>query len=132
ATPGRGLMRTALIRLKIAVFAPIPSASVSTATAVKPGFFSSWRKANLRSFIRQFRNPRAEIRKKSEVRMSNASHAERSLRFSGFGFRISFGLRISGFGLLLVSQRLHWIDSCRAARGQPAGQQSGGRQQHDD
>src|SRR2546422_1582016 len=29
----------------------MPSASVSTATAVKPGFFSSWRKANLRSFI---------------------------------------------------------------------------------
>src|SRR5207249_5295931 len=39
------------MRLKIAVFAPMPSASVSTATAVKPGFFSNWRKANLRSFI---------------------------------------------------------------------------------
>src|SRR5438093_2013077 len=37
----------------MAVFAPIPSVSVSTATAVKPGFFSSWRKANLRSFITQ-------------------------------------------------------------------------------
>src|SRR2546426_7810762 len=37
----------------IAVVAPMPSASVSTATAVKPGFFSSWRKANLRSFITQ-------------------------------------------------------------------------------
>ena len=35
--------------LKIAVFAPIPSARVSTATAVKPGFFSSWRKAKRRS-----------------------------------------------------------------------------------
>src|SRR5438128_12253186 len=43
----------ALIRLKIAVFGPMPSASVSTATAVKPGFFSSWRKANLKSFITQ-------------------------------------------------------------------------------
>src|SRR6059058_4302541 len=39
--------------LKIAVLAPMPSASVSTATAVKPGFFSNWRKANLRSFITQ-------------------------------------------------------------------------------
>src|SRR5438094_697284 len=39
--------------VKIAVFAPMPSASVSTATAVKPGFFSNWRKANLRSFITQ-------------------------------------------------------------------------------
>src|SRR6266568_3367128 len=35
------------------VVAPMPSASVSTATAVKPGFFSSWRKANFRSFISQ-------------------------------------------------------------------------------
>src|SRR5881397_1528031 len=35
----------------MAVFAPMPSASVSTATAVKPGFFSNWRMANLRSFI---------------------------------------------------------------------------------
>src|SRR5213596_1075498 len=34
-------------------FAPMPSASVSTATVVKPGFFNNWRKANLRSFITQ-------------------------------------------------------------------------------
>jgi hypothetical protein len=39
------------MRLKIAVLPPMPSASVSTATVVKPGFFSSWRKANLRSFM---------------------------------------------------------------------------------
>src|SRR2546422_2973671 len=32
---------------------PMPSARVSTATVVKPGFFSNWRKANLRSFITQ-------------------------------------------------------------------------------
>src|SRR5216110_2398466 len=50
---GSGRSRTPLMTLKIAVFAPMPSASVSTATAVKPGFFSSWRKANLRSFITQ-------------------------------------------------------------------------------
>src|SRR5438552_12112839 len=42
---------TALTTLKMAVFAPIPSASVSTATAVKPGFLSNWRKANFKSFI---------------------------------------------------------------------------------
>src|SRR5439155_25845787 len=48
-----GRSNTALTKIKIAVFAPMPSASVSTATAVKPGFFSSWRKANLRSFITQ-------------------------------------------------------------------------------
>src|SRR6266404_9853259 len=37
--------------LKIAVFAPMPGASVSTATAVKPGFFTSIRNANLESAI---------------------------------------------------------------------------------
>src|SRR6266513_5015913 len=50
---GSGRSNTALTTLKMAVFAPMPSASVSTATAVKPGFFRSWRKANLRSFITQ-------------------------------------------------------------------------------
>src|SRR5438552_17714764 len=50
---GNDRRSTAFMTLKIAVFAPIPSASVSTATAVKPGFFSNWRKANLRSFITQ-------------------------------------------------------------------------------
>src|SRR5439155_1305903 len=48
---GNGRRSTAFMTLKIAVFAPIPSASVSTATAVKPGFLTSWRMANLKSFI---------------------------------------------------------------------------------
>src|SRR5947208_1241532 len=39
------------IKLNTAVFAPIPSASVSTAIKVNPGDFRSWRRANLRSFI---------------------------------------------------------------------------------
>jgi hypothetical protein len=34
------------ITLKNPVFTPMPSARVRTATAVKPGFFNSWRKAN--------------------------------------------------------------------------------------
>ena len=38
-------------RLKIVVLTPMPSASVSTATAVKPGFFTSIRKAKRRSFM---------------------------------------------------------------------------------
>src|SRR5882724_10582116 len=41
------------MRLHTAAVAPMPSASVSTATAVKPGFFTNWRMANLRSFIAQ-------------------------------------------------------------------------------
>jgi len=40
---GKGRRRTPLTRLKMAVLAPIPSASVSTATAVKPGFLISMR-----------------------------------------------------------------------------------------
>src|SRR4029450_1149492 len=43
--------KRSLISLKIAVFAPIPSASVRTATRVNPGDLRSWRRANLRSFI---------------------------------------------------------------------------------
>src|SRR5438477_5887730 len=50
---GSAFSNTALTTLKMAVFAPMPSARVSTATAVKPGFFTSWRKANLRSLITQ-------------------------------------------------------------------------------
>src|SRR5262249_16941958 len=42
---------TALTALKIAVFAPTPSASVSTATAVKPGFLRHALKAKITSFI---------------------------------------------------------------------------------
>src|SRR6266498_1455333 len=61
--------------LKIAVLNPMPSASVSTATAVKPGFFNNWRKANLRSFIvgfqrsvanSQFPRPNVQIIPKHE------------------------------------------------------------------
>jgi hypothetical protein len=40
---------SALTRLKMALFAPMPSASDSTATAVKPGFLLSVRAANFTS-----------------------------------------------------------------------------------
>src|SRR2546427_7916550 len=88
---GNGRRSTAFMTLKIAVFAPIPSASVSTATAVKPGFFSSWRKANLRSFITQClhridtrsasrRQPRSEQRHQQEQQR----HASERQRIGGF------------------------------------------------
>src|SRR5580658_2347671 len=48
-TPGSGFRSTARIQLKTVAFPPMPSASVSTATAVNPGFFRSVRTANLRS-----------------------------------------------------------------------------------
>src|SRR4029453_6391474 len=48
---GRPRRKRSLIKLKIAVFRPIPSASVMTAINVKPGDLRSWRRANFKSFI---------------------------------------------------------------------------------
>src|SRR2546422_11229135 len=50
---GRGRTRTESTTAKMTTFAPTQRASVSKATVVKPGFFRSWRIANLRSFITQ-------------------------------------------------------------------------------
>jgi hypothetical protein len=46
---GSGRNSVALTTLKIAVFAPIPSASIITASAVKPGFFHNIRAPYRRS-----------------------------------------------------------------------------------
>src|SRR5436305_90302 len=46
---GRGFKRTPSTKLKMAVFAPIPIASVRTATAVKPRLFRNVRKPYRRS-----------------------------------------------------------------------------------
>src|SRR5438034_9343530 len=43
--------KRSLIKLKIVVFSPMPSASVTTATKANPGDLRSWRKANFKSFI---------------------------------------------------------------------------------
>src|SRR4029077_17157781 len=51
ASNGRRRRKRSCIKLKIAVFVPIPSASVSTARRVNPGDLRSWRRANFRSFI---------------------------------------------------------------------------------
>src|SRR5436190_8071903 len=48
---GRPRRKRSWIKLKIAVFTPIPSASVSTARKVNPGDLRSWRRAKRRSFI---------------------------------------------------------------------------------
>jgi hypothetical protein len=45
------------------------------------------------------RRPKSEIRKKPEARNPNDNHAGNEFSDSGFGFRISFGLRISEFGI---------------------------------
>src|SRR5262249_26774100 len=46
---GNGRRNRELTKLKIAVLAPMPNASVITATRVNPGFFSSIRKPKRRS-----------------------------------------------------------------------------------
>src|ERR1044071_7052351 len=48
---GKRSRKTALTTVKMALLTPIPSASVRTATNVKPGDFKSCRKAKRRSFI---------------------------------------------------------------------------------
>src|SRR6267378_1675153 len=48
---GNGRSRTALTMLKMAVLAPIPSASVRIATAANPGFLINWRSARRKLFI---------------------------------------------------------------------------------
>ena len=46
---GNGFRNTALVKVKMALLAPIPSASDSSATSVNPGLFASVRKAYLKS-----------------------------------------------------------------------------------
>src|SRR5439155_12975942 len=78
------------MRLKIAVFAPMPSASVSTATAVKPGFLSNWRKANLRSFITQ-RHHRIDLRRSARRQPAGADQRRKNTqRHNNEGRRIEW------------------------------------------
>src|SRR5881296_821380 len=48
---GRPRRNRSLIKLKIAVFSPMPTASVKTATQVNAGDLRSWRSANFTSLI---------------------------------------------------------------------------------
>src|SRR5438552_13565697 len=102
----------------MAVFAPMPNASVSTATAVKPGFFSNWRKANFKSFT----GGRGNI----EHRTSKVeSVACPRLRCSAFDVGCSMFV-------LFITQRLHRIDSRRPSRRHPAGEQRHARKRQRD
>jgi hypothetical protein len=60
---GKGRSKTALIRLKIATFAPIPSAKVATETVVNKGFCRSIRAPIRRSRSTVSRLPRFHILK---------------------------------------------------------------------
>jgi hypothetical protein len=46
-----GRSNTDDVQLNTVVFTPMPNASVTIATALKPGAFNSWRSAKWRSFI---------------------------------------------------------------------------------
>ena len=60
----------ALIRLKIAVFAPIPSANVMMATAVKPGILRNMRRPKLISWSNlSWAIPRRTAVSQNSVRM---------------------------------------------------------------
>src|SRR5918996_6625873 len=48
---GRPRRKRSWIKLKMAVFIPMPMASVMTASNVNPGDLRSWRRANRRSFM---------------------------------------------------------------------------------
>src|SRR5207302_155717 len=103
--------------LKMAVFAPIPSASVSTATAVKPGFFSNWRKANFKSFIfsiydlrfgqrsgvpcrsqAKFSTPKPQAPKKSQASNSKPRCRGSRLEIEIWGL---LGIWVLGFGVFI-------------------------------
>src|SRR2546425_6261766 len=71
----------------------MPSASVSTATAVKPGFLNNWRKANLRSFIAQClhridsrRAASGQIAGQKSDRAENDSNSHERERVGGLDF----------------------------------------------
>src|SRR5438477_10831098 len=66
----------------------MPSAGMGTATAVKPGFFSNWRKANLRSFITE-RLHRIDFRSPPRRQPAGANQrAQDAQRHSAEGQRI--------------------------------------------
>src|SRR6266705_698725 len=82
---GNGRRSTALIKLKMELLAPIPSARVRTATTVKPGLFASVRQPYRKSCKNPF------------IRLPPYSGSE--FRVPGSGFRVQgSGFRVQGSG----------------------------------
>ena len=85
---------------------PSPSASVSTATAVKPGCFSNWRKAKRRSFMVEGKN--IEHRTSNVERRSSGSPFGRTfdVQRAMLDVRCSFySYRSASIGSTLVALR---------------------------
>src|SRR6266849_2356945 len=78
---GNSLSRTALTKLKIAVFAPIPSASVSTATAVNPGFLLSMRRPYRTSSTNSSTRRQPHVSRAPPFRALPRSHLQMALHF---------------------------------------------------
>src|SRR5271163_2750744 len=108
AAPGRGLSRTLRTQLKIVVVAPMPSASVSTAMAVKLGDLRSMRRLKRTSW------------KRFSISMSlpPAPTPSAALRECCDGL-----LAIFIVVRLLVPQSHHGIDARSAPRGKEAGRE---------
>ena len=71
------------------------------------------RAALLRAFLQlsgdKARSPKAETRKKSEIRSPKRKTAREPVCPSDFGFRASFGSRISTFGFMLLQRLACWF-----------------------
>src|SRR5262245_33245041 len=72
----------------MAVFAPIPSASVSTATAAKLGFLANWRKANFKSFISKGDHGMNLCRAASRQPAGSAGYTNKTNARAGKGQRV--------------------------------------------
>src|SRR5216684_3043122 len=79
---GNSLSRTALTKLKIAVFAPIPSASVSTATAVNPGFLLSMRRPYRTSSTNSSTRRQPHVSRATSFTNSTFPNSRRAARFA--------------------------------------------------
>src|SRR4249920_1007116 len=72
---GRPRRKRSWIKLKIAVFMPIPSASVTTAIKVNPGDLQSWRRAKRMSFNMEVIRPSGSFGSQRDDRIDTCSAA---------------------------------------------------------
>jgi len=106
----------------IAVFAPMPRASVSTAIAVKAGFFSNIRTAYFKSFMRAIYDSRLGRGQNTKIQTPNSGEIPsckpqtapryRHIWSLEFGASLGFGFWFLEFSF--VSQRLHPFDVQRS------------------
>src|SRR5206468_654365 len=94
---GSGFNRSALTTLKIAVFAPIPRASVNAAIVVNAGDFRRVRRANLKSAIIKFQIPKPKFQGNPKLQIPMSG--DESWRL-GFGISLEIGTWDLGFSFI--------------------------------